>query len=158
MSDTEREAQADTERNCEVQSDELAGESTIILDRARVLKFNNRAMRRFQEASGESIIEVWMVGLHGGFGHKQVTYLLWAGLIHDDRSLTVEDVDDLIDNARGDGLAEKLNSVMKPVTEAFNLAYFGKKKRLPPKKEDLEAARKLLETIGSRRSGLLSAR
>ena len=156
MSDTERETQAD--ENCAVQSDELAGESTIILDRARVLKFNNRAMRRFQEASGESIIEVWMVGLHGGFGHKQVTYLLWAGLLHAERSLTVEDVDELIDNAKGDGLAEKLNAVMKPVTEAFNLAYFGKKKRPPPKKEDLEAARKLLETIGSRRSGLLSAR
>lgn len=65
---------------------------------------------------GEKLIDSDVV-----FSTDETTKMLWASLIHEDKDLTIEDVDDLMDLAPGDGMAEQEQYVFTRVMIAFLL-------------------------------------
>jgi len=68
---------------------------TIKLDKERHLKFGLKALKSIEKASGQSALsgEFWSVPTATNF-----SILLWAGLLHEDPELTIEQVDELVDN------------------------------------------------------------
>jgi hypothetical protein len=82
----------------------------IELDRPRKLKYTNGALRKFQEKAGKSALKM----KPEEFG-DYMTELLWAGLLHEDSSLTFEQADELI----GPG---NYQYVMGCISEAWGVA------------------------------------
>lgn len=86
---------------------------TITLDRPRVLRFDLNAMVSFEEASGKSLFDP-SFQLHS-MSAKDLRAMLWACLLHDDSSLTLEDVGTMISTDNMADVSAKLN-------EAFEVA------------------------------------
>lgn len=57
------------------------------------LRYNNRALRWFEQQTGLKIMQIDDDSL----GMNEITYLLAAGLLHENRDITVDDADDVID-------------------------------------------------------------
>lgn len=57
------------------------------------LRYNNRALRWFEQQTGLKIMQIDDSAL----GMNEITYLLAAGLLHENRNITVDDADDVID-------------------------------------------------------------
>ena len=87
----------------------------INLDRPRNIRLGTNALVKVEESTGRSLTEIG-----SSFGIKEIRVVLWAGLIHEDKELTLDAVDDLIDDAGFDYVADK-------VGEALNLAMGVKK-------------------------------
>ena len=64
----------------------------VTLDRERTLKLDLEALEAFEEASGTNFFE--MDGR--GFKIKELRYLVWAGLLHEDPELKPDDVKGMI--------------------------------------------------------------
>ena len=65
----------------------------IKLDKTRNLRFGMRAIALIEDTLGNKISKLDLSDI----GVKDLAVFTWAGLAHEDKSLTVEDVMDLID-------------------------------------------------------------
>lgn len=57
------------------------------------LKFTNRAMYEFETVHGTPAMSVLMRGV---MGTRAITHFVWAGLLHEHKKMTVDQVKDLI--------------------------------------------------------------
>jgi hypothetical protein len=83
----------------------------IELDKQRTLYFNMNALAYLEDALGVTLAEIGNVKM----GIKTIRTFLHAGLIHEDESLTVHAVGNMVD-------FENLEYVQEKITEAFSLA------------------------------------
>lgn len=90
------------------------GEVNIELDKTRTLKFTTRALAELEDK-----LEIPLSQLgEQTMGIKALIKMCWAGLLHDDSNLTIDEVSDLMDYSDFETLSEKIR-------EALELA-FGK--------------------------------
>jgi len=66
----------------------------INLDRPRQIRLDTNALVTVEEVLGKPSSE-----LQAGFGYRELRALLWAGLRHEDRKLTLDQTGDLMDLA-----------------------------------------------------------
>lgn len=83
----------------------------IKLDKVRNLRFTLNALAEIEDKLGVSVNELDKVSL----GLKTVRTFLWAGLIHEDKTFTEENVGDMVD-------FENMEYVQTKIAEAFELA------------------------------------
>lgn len=84
---------------------------TIMLDRERTLRLTMRGLFAFKKATGKDLIK--------GIGKEEFTAedsmaLLWACLIHEDRELTLEQVENIVDLSN---LSVVQNAITEYMTE-----------------------------------------
>ena len=82
----------------------------IELDKSRKLKYTNGALRKFEEKTGKNALK-----LKSEESNEYMTDLLWSGLLHEDKELTIEQVDEMIGPSN-------LYYVMSKITEAWGMA------------------------------------
>lgn len=108
-------------------------EVDIKLDRDRKLKLNMNAYAAFHKEIGKpwdyfmaKVMEAFQGGKQPNaesltlLDFMQLRAILWAGLLHQDRTLTVESVGDLMEFAPGDDYASKSNYIFWKVIEAWS--------------------------------------
>jgi hypothetical protein len=83
----------------------------IQLDKARRLCFDFNAICELEDVMGKPVTQLQ----ENNVGFKEIRALLWAGLLHEDRDLTIEEAGALIDEA------ESVQYVTEKVVEAFTL-------------------------------------
>ena len=115
------------------------GEVSIRLDRMRVLKFTFNAFAEFEAMTGNSIQGAFADSDNLGFGTMR--QLLWAGLIHEDPSLTVSKVGELMEFADGSNLTEKVTAITEQVVKAVQYAFTDPDDD-KPEKDDAESKKK----------------
>jgi len=95
-------------------------EVSIRLDRVRTLKYDLNALAEFEEAAGRSMFDMFraLQEKRETFGVRTARLLLWAGLLHEDPSLTVRQAGDLV-KWLGDSLEEQLEQLMEKINEAM---------------------------------------
>ncbi len=76
----------------------------IELDKKRNLRYTMNALAEIEDQLGVSITEVGDIDLTV----KNVRVILWAGLIHEDKELTQEEVGDMIDMGNFQYAQEKI--------------------------------------------------
>lgn len=88
---------------------------SINLDKPRTLRYGINALAKIEDITGRPItaLDLNRVGI------KDLLVIVYAGLYHEDKDLTVEQVGNIIDEY------SDINSVAEKVGEAFTLA-FGK--------------------------------
>jgi hypothetical protein len=119
----------------------------IELDRTRYLKFDWNAISEFENAmnctwiefffslmkkdsDGNPIADINESGVGAGsiemkaLGLKHLRALLWAGLLHQDPSITLKKAGDLIESINADNFADRLNK-LTPLFEALMLTMSG---------------------------------
>lgn len=82
---------------------------TINLDKERHLYFTLNSLELIEEMTGTSVDKI---GEH--MNMKTLKVIVFAGLVHEDKTLTVEEVGDMIG-------VEKIEEVSKAVAEAFKV-------------------------------------
>lgn len=87
------------------------------LDKARNLKFNMKALALIEKKLNIKIGQIEQSGI----GINEIAVILWAGLQHEDASLTIEKVMDLVDEH------SSLDEAAEKIGKAFDES-FGKKK------------------------------
>jgi len=85
-----------------------------LLDGPHKLKYDNHALYRFEELHGESAV---MTIIRGVTGVRAVNHFLWAGLLHENPNLTVNEVIKHVDTHR---IQEYANIVAEAVDHAFD--------------------------------------
>lgn len=88
----------------------------IMLDKMRRIKITRRNMARAENARGMGYIA--MLSPQNA-GAETLLYLLWAGLLHEDPLLTIDKLDQIIEDAW-----EKDPMVAERITEATNRALY----------------------------------
>lgn len=91
----------------------------ITLDKERRVKFTVNALIDFEAEIGYPLSKMQERSEKEGFGLKHIRAWLWAGLKHEDPSLTVEQAGDLIQLADGDTFERKLATVMEVINRAM---------------------------------------
>lgn len=88
---------------------------SLRLDRERTLLLNLNALCKAEEVTGMNLIvgEVIFTSL------RVMRALLWAGLLHEDPTLTIEEAGDLIEDAEGEDGVHGVEYVLLKVVEAF---------------------------------------
>jgi len=84
------------------------GESKVVLDKERTLKFTLNSLV-YAEENG---VDIQTMGKEGSIKLKDLRTLLFAGLMHEDKELTVEAVGELID-------MENMATITEALTKAF---------------------------------------
>jgi|TARA_R110000824_G_scaffold190282_3_gene371747 hypothetical protein len=97
------------------------GEVPIRLDRVRTLKFTFNAFAEFETMTGQSIQGVFSDSESIGF--NMMRNLLWAGLMHEDATLTVKKTGELMELADGSNLTKKIESITGCVVKAVQYAF-----------------------------------
>ena len=97
------------------------GEVPIRLDRTRTLKFTFNAFAEFETMTGQSIQGVFSDSESIGF--NMMRNLLWAGLMHEDATLTVKKAGELMELADGSNLTKKIESITGCVVKAVQYAF-----------------------------------
>lgn len=87
----------------------------IKLDKERTLRYGINALARIEDSIGKPIMGLDLEHL----GMKELLAIVHAGLYHEDKTLTIEQVGDLIDDY------SDINEVAEKLGEALTLA-FGK--------------------------------
>lgn len=86
-------------------------EVSIMLDKKRTIRFTLNALAEIEDALGVPLSKLSEVEL----GVKTVRTMLWAGLLHEDETLTEKQVGNWVD-------FDNLEEVQTKVTEAFSMA------------------------------------
>lgn len=89
----------------------------IELDKPRNLRINTNAMVKLEEMMGKPLSEIGT-----RFGVKDIRMIMFCGLLHEDKDLTLDSVGDLIDLV---GLEYAGNKVK----EVLELAVYGKQNK-----------------------------
>jgi len=84
---------------------------SIELDKKRNLRYTMNALAEIEDALGVPLAELQNVAMT----IKNVRVILWAGLIHEDADLTVEDVGNMVD-------LTNFQEVQEKVAEAFSMS------------------------------------
>lgn len=92
--------------------------TVLMMDKARNLKFGFNALIELEDALGKPIAEIG-----DGFRMKDFRTVLFYGLKHEDSSLTLEEVGNLMDIYIEENSLEKLSTSL---SEAFTKATGGK--------------------------------
>ena len=92
------------------------GVTIKIAGKERLIRLGTNACVRFEEVAKKSLFDV----LAGDVKVTDIRALLWAGLLHEDKSLSLDDVGDLIDNTE-DGVMGILDVLTKAAEEAMPL-------------------------------------
>lgn len=100
-------------------------EVKIVLDKERHLRFDLNAFAEIEEAYG-SIDEAFKAMEKGSI--KALRVLLWAGLVHEDESLTVKQVGSLIGLADLKDLSTKISELLKDSMPAGENVILGNEK------------------------------
>lgn len=101
----------------------------IMLDRERHLKFGLRALRAIEEKTGKSALGgVFWEGKNPST--DDFTTLIWAGLLHEDKTLTIDQVIDLVDEH------SSIPELLAALSKAYKVAM-----PEPAKAKDKKAAR-----------------
>jgi len=81
---------------------------TIVLDKERHLLFGLRAMKLIEKTTGKNVLsgEFWSKPTAADF-----SIMLWACLCHEDKDITIEQVDELVD--RYSSVTEISNAIAK---------------------------------------------
>lgn len=87
----------------------------IELDKPRTLRYGMNALAKIEDITKKSIVGIDL----NNIGIRDLLAIIYAGLYHEDKNLTVEKVGDLVDEY------SNMNTVAEKVGEAFTLA-FGK--------------------------------
>ena len=95
---------------------------TIQLDKDRNLFYGMRALRKIQEVTGKN---PYGADFWNNLDAQSVSTVLWAGLLHEDSSLSIEQVEELIDTYADlqtafSRMAEALQSAMGTETTEAN--------------------------------------
>lgn len=90
---------------------------TIELDKPRTLRYGMNALAKIEDVTGKSIMNLDL----NNIGIKDLLAIVYAGLFHEDKNLTVAKVGDLIDEYAD------MNTVAVKIGEAFTLAFGGVK-------------------------------
>jgi len=87
----------------------------IMLDRERHLKFGLRALRAIEEKTGRSALgdEFWK---DKEPSTEDFITLIWAGLLHEDKELTIDQVIDLVDEY------SSIPELLAALTKAYKVA------------------------------------
>ena len=93
---------------------------TIELDRPRTLRYGINALAKVEDLTGKSVMALVLSNV----GITDLLVIIYAGLYHEDKTLTVEAVGDLIDEY------SDINTVADKVGKALTLA-FGKPENKP---------------------------
>lgn len=80
----------------------------IELDRPRNIRLNTNALVKAEELLGRSISE-----FEKNFGIKEIRAMLWVGLQHEDKTLTLETVGELIDEAGLEYVIDKVGEAIR---------------------------------------------
>lgn len=88
---------------------------TIQLDKPRTLRYGINALAKVEDLIGKPITSLDL----NNVGIKDLLVIIYAGLYHEDKTLTVEKVGDLIDEY------SDITTMAEKIGEAFTLA-FGK--------------------------------
>lgn len=104
------------------------GEVEVELDGIKILKYNTNALVAIEEAMDVHVDEIGMV-LAAGVGIKDIRKLLWAGLLHADKKLTLDEVGDMMDIADAEIYGE---AVSKALGAAFGIDPNEPTESLPP--------------------------
>lgn len=105
-------------------SNKNRGEVSVRLDRVRKLRFDFNALAEFEELMGVSLLAAMQDFQQDdrgnvSFSFKTLRAMLWAGLLHEEPTLTVRQAGKLFELADGDDLPEKMAQVLPLITEAF---------------------------------------
>ena len=92
-------------------------EFNVKLDKSRTLKFTNRAAFELEAELGMPVVEFLSKGGEG-LGVREITKIVWAGLLHSDPSLTVDQVVDMIPLSNYASVAEV---AFKALTAGFGI-------------------------------------
>ncbi|GIW49206.1 MAG: hypothetical protein KatS3mg079_682 [Caloramator sp.] len=87
----------------------------VQLDKMRNLRYGMKAISLIEKKFGKSIAKIDMDDMT----MEEIATFVWAGLVHEDKELTVEKVMDLVDEY------STVQTVMEKVSEAMNLAFGG---------------------------------
>jgi len=79
----------------------------IELDRPRNIRLNTNALVKAEEVLGRPLSEFGT-----SFGLKEIRAMLWAGLLHEDQSLTLDAVGELMDEAGYEYVTEKVGEAI----------------------------------------------
>ncbi len=86
---------------------------TIVLDKPRTLRYGMNALVKIEDITGKSILALDL----GKVGVKDLLAIIYGGLYHEDKTLTIEKVGDLIDEYSN--LVEIAEKLGEALTEAF---------------------------------------
>ena len=86
---------------------------TIVLDKPRTLRYGMNALAAIEDLSGKTLMSLDL----NSVGIKALLIIVYAGLCHEDKSLSLEQVGDLLDEYSNlSDIAEKVGAAL---TEAF---------------------------------------
>ncbi len=88
---------------------------TITLDKPRTLRYGMNALAKIEDLTGKSILALDL----NQVGIKDLLAIVYGGLYHEDKALTIQKVGDLIDEY------SDLTEIAEKIGEALTLA-FGK--------------------------------
>lgn len=88
---------------------------TINLDKPRTLRYGMNALAKIEDLTGKSILSLDLNKL----GIKDLLAIVYGGLYHEDKTLTIQKVGDLIDEY------SNLNEVAEKLGEALTAAFGG---------------------------------
>jgi len=86
---------------------------TYQLDKPRTLRYGMNALAKIEDITGKSLMSLDL----NSVGVKDLLAIIYAGLYHEDKTLTIETVGDLIDEYSN--LQEVADKVGEALTEAF---------------------------------------
>lgn len=86
---------------------------TYNLDKPRTLRYGMNALAKIEDITGKSLMSLDL----NSVGAKDLLAIVYAGLYHEDKDLTIESVGDLIDEYSS--INEVADKVGKALTEAF---------------------------------------
>ena len=87
---------------------------TVMLDKKRHIRFPLNALEKFEDVTG---LKIFDMPAPTEMTIKQFKAFLWAGLIHEDETLTIEQVGDMIDSGNLDKVTAAVNKVWAEVGE-----------------------------------------
>lgn len=86
---------------------------TIELDKPRTLRYGMNALAKIEDITKKPIVNIDL----NNIGIRDLLAIIYAGLYHEDKSLTLEKVGDLVDEY------STMNDIAEKVGEAFTLAF-----------------------------------
>ena len=101
------------------------GEVNIRLDKTRKLRFDFNALAEFEDLMGCSMIAAFQDFRDSrsgapGVSFKMVRAMLWAGLLHEDPKLTPREAGELLEQADGDEMLDKMSYAITQIVSAFS--------------------------------------
>jgi hypothetical protein len=105
------------------------GEYGINLDKSRVLKYDLNAFVLFEETVGRPLDQAFDEGTPK---LADLRALIWCGLVHEDRSLSLEEAGGLIEYGFGDAYSDKLKWILEECANAFKMCWPDDKSKKKP--------------------------